>query len=106
MTWIFYLFTLYLASNLCSLLESQSTQSLRFILPDNSSECGVDLKSYFKNTSDFRGWLGGAVVTFARSTSVARGLLVRIPGTDTAPLVKPCCSRCPRYKVEEDGHRC
>ena len=21
-----------------------------------------------------------------------------------APLVKPCCGRCPTYKVEEDGH--
>ena len=23
-----------------------------------------------------------------------------------APLVKPCCGRCPTYKVEEDGHGC
>ena len=22
------------------------------------------------------------------------------------PLVKPCCGRCPTYKVEEDGHGC
>ena len=27
-----------------------------------------------------------------------------ILGADMAPLVKPCCARCPTYKVEEDGH--
>ena len=30
--------------------------------------------------------------------------LVRILGVDMAPLGKPCCGRCPTYKVEEDGH--
>ena len=33
---------------------------------------------------------GGAAVKFACSASVARGSLVWIPGTDMAPLVKPC----------------
>ena len=28
------------------------------------------------------------------------------PGEDMAPLGKPCCGRCPTYKVEEDGHGC
>ena len=40
----------------------------------------------------------------ARSASAAQGSLVRIPGADMAPLVKPPCGRRPTYKVEEDGH--
>ena len=31
---------------------------------------------------------------------------VRIPGTDMAPLVKPCCGRHPTCKEEEDGLGC
>ena len=46
------------------------------------------------------------VVKFARTTSAAQGLLVRIPGTDLALLVKPCCGRRPTFKIEEDGHGC
>ena len=49
---------------------------------------------------------GGTAVRCARSTSVARGSSVWIPGVDMAPLVKPCRGRCPTYKVEEDGHGC
>ena len=52
------------------------------------------------------GWPGGAAVKCARSASAARGSLVWILGVDTAPLDKPCCGRCPTYKVEEDGHGC
>ena len=52
------------------------------------------------------GWPGGAGVKFARSTSVAWGSLVQIPGVNMAMLGKPCCGRRPTYKVEEDGHRC
>ena len=48
----------------------------------------------------------GSVVKFAHSASVGRGSPVQIPGADMAPLGKPCCGRCPTYKVEEDGHRC
>ena len=46
------------------------------------------------------------MVKFPSSTSVARGLLVGIPGVDMVQLGKPCCGRCPTYKVEEDGHGC
>ena len=53
-----------------------------------------------------RGCPSGTVVKFARSTSVAWASPVRIPGADMAPLGKPCCGRCPTYKVEEDGHGC
>ena len=31
---------------------------------------------------------------------------LREPGADMVPLGKPCCGRCPTYKVEEDGHGC
>ena len=44
------------------------------------------------------------MVKCTRSALAAWGSLVRIPGTDMAPLVKPCCGRHPTYKVEEDGH--
>ena len=53
-----------------------------------------------------RAWPGGVVVKFTRSTSVAQGLPVQIPGVDMALLIKPCCGRRPTYKVEEDGHGC
>ena len=46
------------------------------------------------------------MVKFAHSALVAWGSPVQIPGADMAPLGKPCCGRCPTYKVEEDGHRC
>ena len=53
-----------------------------------------------------RGRPVGAVVKCSRSTLVARGSPVRILGADMALLGKPCCSRGPTYKVEEDGHGC
>ena len=59
----------------------------------------------YKNTK-FWGWPGGAVVRFTRSTLMAWGSPVQILGVDMAPLVKPCCGRCPTYKVEEDRHGC
>ena len=49
---------------------------------------------------------GGTAVKFACSASATRGSLVWILGTDMAPLGKPCCGRCPTYKVEEDGYGC
>ena len=53
-----------------------------------------------------RGWPDGAAVRFAHSALAARGLPFQILGADTAPLGKPCCGRCPTYKVEEDRHGC
>src|SRR3712207_8663987 len=46
---------------------------------------------------------GSAAVKCARSTLVARGSPVQIPGEDMAPLGKPCCGGRPTYKVDEDG---
>ena len=53
-----------------------------------------------------RGQPSGAAVKFAHSALTAWGSPVWIPGADMAPLVKPCCGRCPTYKVEENGHGC
>ena len=58
------------------------------------------------SNSLLRGWPGDAEVKCARSASVAQGLPVWIPGADMALIGKPCCGRCPTYKVEEDGHEC
>ena len=62
--------------------------------------------SVFQLIKNLRDWPGDPVVKFAHSTLAARGSPVWISGADMAPLVKPCCSRCPTYKVEEDGHGC
>ena len=51
-------------------------------------------------------WPSGVVVKFPCSTLAAWGLLVQILGADPARFVKPCFSRCPTYKIEEDGHGC
>ena len=56
------------------------------------------------NINVLRGRPGGAAVKCARSASEASGSPVRILGADVALLGKPCCGRCPTYKVEEDGH--
>ena len=58
------------------------------------------------NQEKYGGWPRGAAVKFTRSTLVAQGSPVQIPGVDMAPLGKPCCGRHPIYKVEEDGHGC
>ena len=62
----------------------------------------------FKNVKVMRGRPGGIAVKFthSRSALTARGSQVRIPGTDVAPLGKPCCGKHPTYKAEEDGHGC
>ena len=59
------------------------------------------------NQTQKEGPAGGAAVKFTRSASAAWGLLVWILGVDLrALLVKPCCGRRPKYKIEEDGHGC
>ena len=59
-----------------------------------------------KKRKSLGGRPSGSAVKFTRSASAARGLPVRIPGADMAPLGKPCCGRHPTYKVEEEGHGC
>ena len=54
----------------------------------------------------FSGRPSGAAVKCPCSALVAGSSPVWIPGADMAPLGKPCCGRCPTYKVEEDGHGC
>ena len=49
---------------------------------------------------------GGTAVKCTRSTSVAPGSPVQIPGAYMALLGKLCCHRRPTYKIEEDGHGC
>ena len=85
----------------------KSVQSLPFrakihwSLPDaDVTVCAFDMKSTIWDRP------GGAGVTFTRSALAAWGSPVQIPSADKAPLGKPCCGRCPTYKVEEDGHRC
>ena len=46
------------------------------------------------------------MVKCAHSALAAWGSPVQIQGVDMAPLVKPCCGKRPKYKVEEDGHGC
>ena len=67
---------------------------------------GKTEKEKMKTLKQDRGRPGGAAVKCARSASVAQGLPVRIPGADMALLGMPCCSRCPAYNLEEDGHGC
>uniref|UniRef100_A0A8C4MXA2 ALK and LTK ligand 2 n=1 Tax=Equus asinus TaxID=9793 RepID=A0A8C4MXA2_EQUAS len=64
--------------------------------------CKSQRLSCFKNTST--GWPRGVAVKFMCSASAAWGLQVQIPGTDLAPLVKPCCGGIPHRM--EDWHRC
>ena len=54
----------------------------------------------------FRGRPTGAVVKFAHSALAAWGSPGRSRVGIYAPLGKPCCGRCPAYKVEEDGLGC
>ena len=70
------------------------------------SHCLLVLLFMLAYNTKSEGPAGGAAVKCACSTSAARGLPARIPGADMAPLGKPCCGRCPSYKVEENGHRC
>ena len=55
---------------------------------------------------NIRGWPSGAEVKREHFALAAWGSLVGIPGSDAAPLDKPCCGRHPTYKVQGDGHRC
>ena len=70
---------------------------------------GQDLYSLllhnFRQSEYILGQPGGTAVKCTRSASVAQSSPVRIPGVDRALLGKPCCDRCPTYKVEKDGHR-
>ena len=67
-----------------------------------------NLKTFKKNKKNttMRDRPSGVVVKFALSASVFQSSLVQIPGTDYAPLIKPCCGSIPCTKMEEDWHRC
>ena len=53
------------------------------------------------------GWPGGAVVKFTRSASQWPAVTSSDAGFGHGTTwQKPCCGRCPTYKVEEDGHGC
>ena len=79
------------------------TRALPVFLFTGSS---LDAHPAFKNRHMLGGWPGGAADKCTRSALVAQGLLVQIPGVDTAPLGRPCYGRHPTYKIEEDGHGC
>ena len=69
-------------------------------------EAGCHDHSFLLIKSKWQGRPGGAAVECARSALAAQGSPVRILGVDMASLGRPCCSRHPTYKVEEDGHGC
>ena len=50
-----------------------------------------------------RGQLGGVVVKFVCSASVAQGLQVQIPGVVLHTLIKPCCGGVPHTKQRKAG---
>ena len=53
-----------------------------------------------------RGQLGGVVVKFVRSALAAWGSWVQIPGTDLDTAHQAMQWPGPKYKMEEDWHRC
>ena len=79
---------------------------LRLVCQNYSTEAGEHCIVSYSSRSRQGGWPGGTVVKFARSASAGRVSPVQIWDEDMALLGKPCCGRCPTYKVEEDGHGC
>ena len=85
-----------------SVLESRKASCLE---PNGTLSYWVLSYNHLKFIS-LRGQPGGTAAKCARSTSVAQGLSVQIPGADMVLLGTHCCGRRPTYKVEEDGHGC
>ena len=86
--------------------ESTLSKWASSLVPEKASRGETHMSPTILLEVTGRGRPGSAAVKCARSALVAQGSLLRIPGVDMAPLRRPCCGRCPTYKVEEDGHGC
>ena len=107
---------IWLPRNVSVIWPSLSVRFLTFSGGRSDGREGLGMAfGWFTNNFCCRGFfkcegLGASLVAQRLSSHVllqqSRGLLVRIPGADMAPLGKPCCGRRPTYKLEEDGQGC
>ena len=99
-----------LSHTVCSLVKKFK----RALRGNNDKVCVPEVRhslcSHLRELSlkmtEVRGQLGGVVVKFVCSTSVAQGSQVRIPSTDLHTAHQAMLWWHPIYKTEEDWHRC